>query len=54
MGFVSNLISGFSKPSIDVDEMIEFISNRVNIDEGIIKAILVAEEEFLREKGVTY
>jgi len=52
MGFLGNLISSFSKPEIDVDELVDFIVEETHIDRNTIEIILDMEEIFLREKGI--
>jgi len=54
MGLLGNLISSFSKPEIDVDELVDFIAEGTHIDRGIIEIILEAEDIYLREKGIIY
>ena len=52
MGILGNLLSGFSKPEIDVDELVDFIVEETHIDRGIIELILDTEDIYLREKGI--
>ena len=52
MGILGNIINSFSKPTIDVDLMIQQIAQRTGVNENLIEEILLAEEDFLREKGI--
>jgi len=52
MGFLGNLISSYTKPEIDVDDLVDFIIEETHIDRGIIEVILEAEDIYLREKGI--
>ena len=49
-----NLLSSFTKPEIDIDELVDFIAEGTHIDRGIIEIILEAEDIYLREKGIIY
>jgi hypothetical protein len=53
MGIISNIIDNFlAKPEINMDIMIRYISDKTSLDEDIIEAILIAEDEFLKENGI--
>jgi len=52
MGFISNLISGFDKPEIDIDELVNFIIEETHVSRDIIELILDTEEIYLRMRGI--
>jgi hypothetical protein len=52
MGILDNLINSFSKPVVDVDEIVDYINKETLIDKELIETILFIEEEYLRRKGI--
>lgn len=40
------------EPEIYTEEMVDYIENKTNLSKNIILTVLLAEEEFLKEKGI--
>jgi len=54
MGYIRNIFNGINRLTISKSQMIDYIGERVNIDEEIIDQILNEEKNFLKEKNIMY
>lgn len=42
------------EPEIYTEELIDYIATKTQLSKGIILSVLLAEEDFLKEKGIMY
>jgi len=54
MGYMRNIIKGVRRLTINKSQMVDYIGERVFIDEELIMDVILCEQEYLKEKDIMY
>lgn len=50
--YIEEYIFSMKDEAVDIDEVVNFITNKTEIEKEVVERVLDAEDEFLKEKGI--